>query len=279
MLCRDFENIAGDLAAKGLAEPLMNAGKRERALRHAAECSVCAARLNAERALDAGLRALAESDEKRKAPAHLKPALRAAFDQYFDQQADQRFDQGAKETPVLPFAPARSNWTRWSLAAAAALILFAVAVALLSRNAQPNPKYMSSAGNPGAPPALPERPQTPQRVIESENRKQKAETSVARKISPKRRAPRRATASDDVTVASETVTDYIPLTYLADATALESGTVIRVELSPSALIAMGAPVNVERTDSRVKADVVVGDDGVARAVRFVQQDAVRGDKK
>ena len=73
----------------------------------------------------------------------------------------------------------------------------------------------------------------------------------------------------------ETVTDYIPLTYLADATAVESGTVLRVELPPSALIAVGLPAPVERADSRVKADVVVGDDGVARAVRFVRQDSVR----
>jgi hypothetical protein len=46
-------------------------------------------------------------------------------------------------------------------------------------------------------------------------------------------------------------------------------------LPPSALIAVGLPAPVERTDSRVKADVVVGDDGVARAVRFVRQDSAR----
>jgi hypothetical protein len=263
------------MAAEASAKPLMNAGNRERALRHAAECSVCAARLNAERALNAGLQALAEGDEKRKAPSHLKPALRAAFDQYFDQHSAQRFDQHnnhvTRNAPVLPFAPARSNWARWSLAAAAALILFAVAVALLSRNAQPNPTDMSGAGNTesaAAPPAPPQRPQTPPRVIESENRNQKVERHIAGKTS----APRRATASDDVT-------DYIPLTYLADATALESGMVIRVELSPSALIAMGAPAPMERSDSLVKADLIVGDDGVARAVRFVQQGSVKGDKK
>lgn len=51
---------------------------------------------------------------------------------------------------------------------------------------------------------------------------------------------------------------------------MESGIVVRVELSPSALAAMGLPVNIEQTDSRIKADVVLGDDGVARAVRFVK---------
>src|SRR5262249_25621787 len=106
MICRDFEKIACDLAAGCF----MVAGTRERALRHAAECVACAARLNAERALNAGLRALAESDKNEKAPAHLKLALRAAF----EQQAN------IPLTPVPTSAPARArnarNWTRRSLA-------------------------------------------------------------------------------------------------------------------------------------------------------------------
>src|SRR5262245_336702 len=59
MFCRNFGDIVGDLAA----ERLMEAGVRERALHHVAGCAVCAARLNAELALDASLRALAESDQ------------------------------------------------------------------------------------------------------------------------------------------------------------------------------------------------------------------------
>ena len=254
MFCRDFEKIAGDLAAGRL----MEAGKRERALRHASECSACALWLNAERTLEAGLRALAEGAEEGQAPPHLKPALRAAF------------DRQVKAAPVPIAAPARSrNLARWLLAAAA-LILFAVAVALLQGAAPPNSKRDVSGGGNLAP-----REQSPQRVIEPDKQEQKIETHVANIMSTKRHTPRRAATSDDVARNDETVTDYIPLTYLADATAVESGTVLRVELPPSALIAVGLPAPVERTDSRVKADVVVGDDGVARAVRFVRQDSVR----
>src|SRR5215510_12996418 len=115
MFCHDFEKIAGDLSAGRL----MEAEKRERALLHASECSACAFRLNAERTLEAGLRALAEDAEESEAPPHLKLALRAAF------------DRQVKAAPVPISAPARSrNLARWLLAAAA-LILFAVAVALL----------------------------------------------------------------------------------------------------------------------------------------------------
>ena len=252
MFCLDFEKIAGDLAAGRL----MEAGKRERALRHASECSACALWLNAERTLEAGLRALVEGAEEGQAPPHLKLALRAAF------------DRQVKAAPVPISAPARSrNLALWRLAAAA-LILFTIA--LLQGAAPPNSKMDVIGGRSPAP-----REQSPQRIIEPDKQEQKIETHVAKVMSTKRHTRRRAVTSDDVARNDETVTDYIPLTYLADATAVESGTVLRVELPPSALIAVGLPAPVERTDSRVKADVVVGDDGVARAVRFVRQDSVR----
>src|SRR5262245_1600670 len=124
MFCRDFEKIAGDLAAGRL----MEAGERARALRHACECSACALGLNAERTLEEGVWAVGEGAEEVEAPPHLKLALRAAFDR-----------QG-KAAPVPISAPARSlNLARWRLAAAA-LILFAVAVALLPGAAPPNSK-------------------------------------------------------------------------------------------------------------------------------------------
>ena len=241
MFCRDFEKIAGDLSAGRL----MEAGKRELALRHASECSACALRLNAERTLEAGLRVLAEGVEEGEAPPHLKLALRAAF------------DRQVKAAPAP--APLRNLALRW---AAAALVLLAVALALLSRSGPPNIKKedMSSGGNPA-----------PRSVIKPDNQEPKIEPQVAKKIPTKRRAATVASVSRD----NETFTEYIPLTYLADATAMESGWVLRVELPPSALIAMGLPAPADQTDSRVKADVVVSDDGVARAVRFVRQDSAR----
>jgi len=258
MLCRDFEKIAGDLAAGRL----MEAGRRERALRHASECSACALWLNAERTLEAGLRALAEGAEESEASPHLKLALRAAF------------DRQVKAAPVPISAPARSRNLARGWVAVAALVLLSVAVAFLSRSALKK-EDVSSRENP-APPSIPaQREQAPQRVVEPDNQEQKVENSLAQKTSSEGRARRSAATSDDVARNDETDTDYIPLTYLADATAMESGTVLRVELPHSALIAMGLPAPVERIDSRVKVDVVVGDDGVARAVRFVRQDSVR----
>jgi len=36
------------------------------------------------------------------------------------------------------------------------------------------------------------------------------------------------------------------------------------------MASFGLPVNQERAESRVKADVLIGEDGLARAIRFVR---------
>jgi hypothetical protein len=51
---------------------------------------------------------------------------------------------------------------------------------------------------------------------------------------------------------------------------MDGGQVMRVELPRSALISFGLPMDMERATERVKADVVVGNDGLARAIRFVR---------
>jgi hypothetical protein len=69
--------------------------------------------------------------------------------------------------------------------------------------------------------------------------------------------------------AEEIATDFIPLVHNQFAPA-ESGHLVRVEMPRSALARFGLPVNAERTGERVKADVLIGDDGIARAIRFVR---------
>jgi len=70
--------------------------------------------------------------------------------------------------------------------------------------------------------------------------------------------------------AAESVTDFMPLTVGAPAPPLESGQLVRVELPRSALASLGLPVNVERAHEPLKADVLLGGDGQARAIRFVR---------
>lgn len=51
---------------------------------------------------------------------------------------------------------------------------------------------------------------------------------------------------------------------------MESGEVIRVQMPRSSLIALGLPMDVERAHKSVKADLLIGEDGQARAIRFVR---------
>ncbi|HEX8459024.1 MAG TPA: hypothetical protein VF656_17155 [Pyrinomonadaceae bacterium] len=70
---------------------------------------------------------------------------------------------------------------------------------------------------------------------------------------------------------AESVTEFIPLVAGApEAQPLESGQVVRVKLPRAALASLGLPLNAERSNETVKADVLLGNDGLARAIRFVR---------
>jgi hypothetical protein len=69
----------------------------------------------------------------------------------------------------------------------------------------------------------------------------------------------------------ESMTDFIPLVGDATpATPLEGGQLVRVQVPRAALASLGLPLNAERGNEPVKADVLVGYDGLARAIRLVR---------
>ena len=68
----------------------------------------------------------------------------------------------------------------------------------------------------------------------------------------------------------EIATDFIPLSYMNVVSLQDGGQIVRVELPRSALVKFGLPVNMDRYNERVKADVLLGVDGLAHAIRFVQ---------
>jgi hypothetical protein len=69
---------------------------------------------------------------------------------------------------------------------------------------------------------------------------------------------------------TDVVTQFFPLREGEDLNTLESLRLVRVELPGSALSEVGLPVDPETTNEPVKADVVLGQDGLARAIRFVR---------
>ena len=64
---------------------------------------------------------------------------------------------------------------------------------------------------------------------------------------------------------------FIALPNAAQLTPDEEVDMVRVELPRSSMIALGYPVRADQASENVEADVVLGADGLARAVRFVDE--------
>jgi hypothetical protein len=70
-----------------------------------------------------------------------------------------------------------------------------------------------------------------------------------------------------ITRPQEVVTDFFPL--MDPAPPFERGQLLRVELPASAMQMVGLPVREDRLADPVQADVLVGEEGLPRAIRFV----------
>jgi hypothetical protein len=70
--------------------------------------------------------------------------------------------------------------------------------------------------------------------------------------------------------SSDADNDFIPIPNAARIEPNEDLNLVRVEVPRSAMIALGYAVSEDRASEPVEADVVLGADGLARAVRFVE---------
>jgi hypothetical protein len=64
--------------------------------------------------------------------------------------------------------------------------------------------------------------------------------------------------------------EFQPVTYTGDPSDIAGGRIVRVELSRQALFAMGVNIPLENGVDNVKADLLIGPDGVTRAVRLAK---------
>jgi hypothetical protein len=92
----------------------------------------------------------------------------------------------------------------------------------------------------------------------------KAASAVKRIGSPPRTAQRNL-------IEEEIASDFIRLTSDTALSAMESGQLVRVLLPRSALASFGLPINQELMNEPVTAQVLIGQDGVARAIRFLSK--------
>jgi hypothetical protein len=276
MNCEKFENVVTDIARGQLTE----ASFREEATLHTKACESCAARLAQEQNLSVALRALALMDENKKADHGVEANLLNAF----------RNRTTTVSTPPVVVSPKAATATRnhrlyWWAAAAAVIVVALTLLALRVQNNQPISQPQAHENK-----VLPQQPdnQNPQNDMVKQDKKlaprrntplatnnKTGELNRKNLAHPTAKLNSRAAKNgqqpnrpgSNSKPADEIATNFMPL-YNIPMT--EGGQVVRVELPRSALATFGLPVNAALADKPIKADVVIGNDGIARAIRFVQ---------
>ncbi|HWP42093.1 MAG TPA: hypothetical protein VNO14_02570 [Blastocatellia bacterium] len=229
---------------------------------HAASCAACARRLADERSLASGLRSLAAIDAQCEAPARVEAALMEAF------RERSRVSQEAS-VQVRGGLAFRLGWVA---ATAAAAILLIVALATSRVEQAPPAEEQVTAKKPDAPEKK-EKPEPEQkREPKAQPKKKRLVLLQAGNASSKRaRKKPPADARDSKgALGDEIATTFFPIMPAGGLSQVDGGQLVRVEMPRSALVSFGLPMNIERANERIKADVLIGNDGVARAIRFVR---------
>ena len=259
MNCQRFEDIVNDIAR----EQILDVSVRGEALAHSRECEHCALRLEDESAITLRLRNLSGSFESVGAPPRVETQLLAAFG----------------ERPPVALPPAvisrQQYWPKYWIAGIAALLLV-VFTFVVFRARQAAPPREKANDLLAVRPASPANPVSPAAALAT-GQDDQIQPSVPRKRTlTVRHNSRGATPITNQakpkgpTGNSEIATDFIPVTYGGTANLADGGRMVRVELPRSAMASFGLPVNMDRANERVKADVLLGVDGLAHAIRFVR---------
>lgn len=185
-------------------------------------------------ALNEKLQDLKEAMRNVAAPERLETALVAAFREHACVAPPRR--------PVV--------WPRWALATGvAAGVLLAVTAGLFRDKPAPPPQPVSVATAPA--PVLPIPAVAPRLAPVQPKR-------AVRRVPPPPARP------------AEIATDFIPVAPPETWQPGTSGQILRVRLPRTSLASFGLPMNADLAAEPVQADVIVSQDGVLRAIRFVR---------
>ena len=205
--------------------------------RHILGCPSCAGLLEQERAMSAALRRLAKDLKEPAEDPHREQALLAMFDQ------------------PCTRSRRRVHTPSWAGVVAAG-IAFAAALT------------WHLAGTPGMPrtgtPPIAVAPETRQAALDSASPVAVAESPISTPV--RSRGALNADLRLDETADS---TEFVAWPGAAAWPPFESGELVRVEIPTSALLSLGFS-EPESASGVVQADVLIGQDGFARAVRLVQ---------
>jgi len=257
--CKRFQTDLIDLSRDNAAA----SQAAERAIAHARSCSRCSAALADQRRLTHGLKALAWNTRSASAPSRTEEHLRAAFRQ-------------TAAASDASHSASRHRKVRFRLGvAAAAAVLIALAGSYY--------RLRSSAGPPLESAPLASANQDVNQVDPTSRSAGPGSAQSGGASSQVTAGPAggsgayfgsvrrgRHSRGEATSESSESGTDFVPLIYGSNPTQLEGGQILRVRMSRSALASLGFPLNMDRPEESIIADVMLGEDGLARSIRLVQ---------
>jgi hypothetical protein len=283
MNCEEFLTVAADLARNQSRVPqrgilpgvvVVDASERARAQGHVIQCYDCRRVWNDQLELSERFKKVADEMASARAPEDVEARLLVAF---------------RDRTRFVSIHSAQRRW-RWVTAAAAVVLMVFGILAWRLRVASVRPPLQASSESGTAPRSQQPKPEQSHTVAVTDTRSsiQRLKPTLRRAVSRLRPASR-LTKSVSVKLATvehpsipasnaetkELATEFVLIGYGNALDLQDGGQLVRVELPRSALAKFGLPMNMDRADEGIKADVLVGTDGLARAIRFVEVKAIK----
>ena len=212
--------------------------------------------MNDEQMLTRALQSLAAEMEQLSAPPEIETKLVAAF---------------RTQHAAVPAVRSRVSFPYWWAAAVAAMLVIVLSVIAIrwQNESTKGPRQAQTIR-----PAAQDAPAVKKEPLFEVVKEHRAENVTPKPPIRKRLRPLGSRRPQNTETANhaerEIATDFIPLSYMNVVSLQDGGQIVRVELPRSALVKFGLPVNMDRYNEKVKADVLLGVDGLAHAIRFVQ---------
>ena len=251
MTCHELRDALVDHARGALN----GVGSRAALESHLEHCHACATEFARQRALTKGLRAVAESSAHEAAPAALEDRLMSAF--------------ASHRSAQQPSAPAiRRRLSPWLAAAASVVIVGGVSYAVMNRV---KTEVTETEGTETEEVRL-----KPDATRASDGVRPKPEaTEVRLKPDATKANGVRRPGSTTAPRPGLRIDDFVALPGAVGLPTFESGRIVRLDLPVSSLPAYGVELVPDAARSEVQADVLVGQDGQARAIRLVATSSAR----
>jgi hypothetical protein len=272
MNCHEFEAIVVDLVrGEGIGSELGT-----RCWAHAANCPHCAERLLQQEKLTAGLAVLAANTEQPVPKNEFEDVLRREFRKQF---ASPEVKRAGKVLTIETSNQGARFQPRWGWAAVAAAVLLASVVGILAVRSHSITGFTQTAQNQT--PSQAGIAHQPNAVKNTSTQTASTGHSEARRVSSTSVSKKRHAGSrkKDTAPAShpanrlnpndEVATNFYPLPYGSGLSMDDGWQIVRVSLRPDALASLGL-VLPNLPAGTIKADLVLGEDGMARAIRFVE---------